>query len=143
MKYLAVLGRQPEISIAELNMRFSTGPAAAFSPIARGLAMGVPQAASPVDIGRLGGTLKLAIELEEKPLKYLQKLPEGKITIGVSDYSERATRKSAQGEALRLKKILVRHGRSVRVVENKEASCLQRHRYIMGFLVRANGRLSL
>lgn len=98
MKYLAVLGRQPEISIAELEATdFCT------------------------DIDRLGGTQKLAVRLEQKPLEYLQSLPEGKLTIGVSDYSEKASRKTAQAEALKLKKILVRHGRSVRVVENKDA----------------------
>ena len=99
MKYLAVLGRQPEISIAELEAtNFCT------------------------DINCLGGTLKLAEKMEQKPLEYLQTLSEGKITIGVSDYSKNATRKSATSEALKLKKILVRHGRSVRVVENKEAA---------------------
>ena len=98
MKYLAVLGRQPEISIAELE-------ATDFC----------------VDINRLGGTQKLAVEIGKTPLEYLRDLPEGKITIGVSDYSKRASRKSATMEALKLKKILVRHGRSVRVVENKEA----------------------
>ena len=99
MKYLAVLGRQPEISIAELEAtEFCT------------------------DIDRLGGTLKLAEKLNERPIEYLQKLPEGKITLGVSDYSEKASRKTATMEALKLKKILVRHGRSVRVVENKEAT---------------------
>ena len=51
----------------------------------------------------------------------MSKLPEGKITIGVSDYSKDASKKTATMEALKLKKILVRHGRSVRVVENKEA----------------------
>ena len=61
MKYLAVLGRQPEISIAELEATdFCT------------------------EIDRLGGTLKLAEKLEQKPIEYLQDLPEGKITIGVS-----------------------------------------------------------
>ena len=64
---------------------------------------------------------QLAIELEQKPLEYLQSLSEGKITIGVSDYSKNASRRTASSEALKLKKILVRHGRSVRVVENKEA----------------------
>ena len=98
MKYLAVLGRQPEISIAELEAQDF-----------------------PLDINRLGGTLKLAEKLSEKPIDYLQKLPEGKITIGVSDYSKNASKKTASSEALKLKKILVRHGRSVRVVENKEA----------------------
>ena len=98
MKYLAVLGRQPEISIAELEMSdYCT------------------------DIKRLGGTQKLAVQLEQTPLEYLAGLPEGKLTFGVSDYSEGATRKSASQEALKLKKILVRHGRSVRVVENKDA----------------------
>ena len=98
MKYLAVLGRQPEISIAELELSgFCT------------------------DIDRLGGTLKMAVELSAKPLEYLQALPEGKLTIGVSDYSTGGSRKSASAEALKLKKILVRHGRSVRVVENKDA----------------------
>ena len=98
MKYLAVLGRQPEISIAELEATcFCT------------------------DIDRLGGTQKLAVKLDEAPLEYLRELPEGKLTIGVSDYSSNASRKSATMEALKLKKILVRHGRSVRVVENKDA----------------------
>ena len=60
--------------------------------------------------------------MERKPIEYLQDLPEGKITIGVSDYSEKASRKTALDEALKLKKILVRHGRSVRVVESKEAT---------------------
>ena len=98
MKYLAVLGRQPELSIAELE---ATGFC--------------------TDINKLGGTQKLAVKLDEKPLEFLQKLPDGKITIGVSDYSKNASRKSSTSEALKLKKILVRHGRSVRVVENKDA----------------------
>ena len=98
MKYLAVLGRQPEISIAELEASdFCT------------------------DIDRLGGTQKLAVKLETSPLDFLRQLPDGKITLGVSDYSEKASKKSASLEALKLKKILVRHGRSVRVVENKDA----------------------
>ena len=127
MKYLAVLGRQPEISIAELEAQFpkaefSTGPADASSPILAKARLGVPQASSPVDVNRFGGVLKLAIELEQAPLEYLSQLPEGKITLGVSDYSRGASRKTASQEALKLKKILVRHGRSVRVVENKDAA---------------------
>lgn len=89
MKHLAVLGRQPEISIAELEATdFCT------------------------DIDRLGGTLKLAMKLDVKPLDYLSGLPEGKITLGASDYSAHGPRKTASTEALKLKKILVRHGRS-------------------------------
>ncbi|MBR2659044.1 hypothetical protein IKD57_04160 [Candidatus Saccharibacteria bacterium] len=99
MKYLAILGRQPEISIAELE-------AANFC----------------TDIDRLGGTQKLAVKLEQKPLEFLQSLPDGKITLGVSDYSKNASPRATKTEALKLKQILVRHGRSVRVVESKTAA---------------------
>ena len=122
MKYLAVLGRQPELSLAELEaLGWTAGPVATFPPFSSS-SMGGPQVAPPaVDINRLGGTLKLAVELEVKPLEYLRSLPEGKITIGVSDYSKGGSKKTAASEALKLKKILVRYGRSVRVVENREA----------------------
>ena len=74
------------------------------------------------DIDRLGGSLKIAEKIVNKPLDFLRELPEGKITLGISDYSGYASKKTATIEALKLKKILVRHGRSVRVVENKEAT---------------------
>ncbi len=97
MEYLAILGRQPEISIAELEaLNF------------------------PLDISRLGGTLKLAQKIDDPLLEFLQNLPEGKITLGVSDYSAKGSAKAAKLEALKLKKILARHGRSVRVVESRE-----------------------
>ncbi len=114
MRYLAVLGRQAEISLAELEALFSDvrripGELATF------------ECAERPNIDRLGGCLKIGIELGVTPLEFLRRLPEGKITLGISDYSRRASRKTAKLEALKLKKILVRHGRSVRVVENKEA----------------------
>ncbi|MBR3052390.1 hypothetical protein IKG60_02090 [Candidatus Saccharibacteria bacterium] len=77
--------------------------------------------ANTADINRLGGSLKIAKKLKTRPLEYLQKLPEGKITLGISDYSCGSSRKSVTLEALKLKKILVRHGRSARVVESKDA----------------------
>ncbi|MBR2543369.1 methyltransferase domain-containing protein [Candidatus Saccharibacteria bacterium] len=127
MRYLAVLGRQPEISIAELNALYGGGwHKISFSDGALNLALPGSEIPSedtfvPPAIERLGGTLKLAVELDKKPIEYFMDLPEGKITIGVSDYSRKSSRKTASAEALKLKKILVRHGRSVRVVENKEA----------------------
>lgn len=114
MSYLAVLGRQPEISIAELEALFGS-----VKKISNNLAV-FEENVVP-DIDRLGGCLKIAKKITKKPLDFLRELPEGKITLGVSDYSGRATKKTATIEALKLKKILVRHGRSVRVVENKEA----------------------
>ena len=115
MSYLAVLGRQPEISIAELEALFGS-----VKKISNNLAVFEENIVKP-DIDRLGGSLKIAEKIVNKPLDFLRELPEGKITLGVSDYSGRATKKTATIEALKLKKILVRHGRSVRVVENKEA----------------------
>ena len=113
MKYLAVLGRQPEISIAELEALFSD-----VKQISKSLATFT---AESVDINRLGGSIKIAEELNEKPLDFLQNAPDGKITIGVSDYSKNASARSAKTEALKLKQILVRHGRSVRVVESRDS----------------------
>ena len=113
--YLAVLGRQKEISIAELEALYGK-----VKKIGEGLA-GFDSDTQP-DIIRLGGSLKLAEKLSIKPLEFLSKIPDGKITLGVSDYSNHASKKSAIYEALKLKKILTRHGRSVRVVENKDAA---------------------
>ena len=113
MKYLAVLGRQPEISLAELESLFGS-----VQKICSNLAEF--ESETEVDISRLGGTLKLAQPLDTSPLEYLQHLPDGKITLGLSDYNEKSSRKVA-AEALRLKKILSRHGRSMRIVPNREA----------------------
>ncbi len=114
MKYLAVLGRQPEISIAELEALFSD-----VKQFSKSLAT---FSADSVNIDRLGGSIKIAEELNEKPLDYLQKTPDGKITIGMSDYSKNGSARSAKTEALKIKQILVRHGRSVRVVESHDAT---------------------
>ncbi|MBR3180144.1 hypothetical protein IKF57_01250, partial [Candidatus Saccharibacteria bacterium] len=113
MKYLAVLGREPAISLAELSALFDD-----VKKISNNLATFTTGPVQLID--RLGGSLKLAIKLDGSPLDYLRDLPDGKLTIGVSDYSKNASKKSATTEALKLKKILVRHGRSVRVVENKD-----------------------
>lgn len=115
MKYLAVLGRQSEISIAELAALFSN-----VKKITPTLAE-FDSEKTP-DIDRLGGSLKLAVKLSTSPLDYLRQLDDGKITLGISDYSKNASKKSATLEALKLKKILVRHGRSVRVVENHDSA---------------------
>jgi len=47
---------------------------------------------------------------------------DGKITFGISDYSKNSSAKSATLEAMKLKKILTRHGRSVRIVTSKTAA---------------------
>lgn len=113
-RYLAVLGRQAEISLAELEAVFG-----GVRQVSRGLA--VFDSDTLPEIARLGGSLKLAARIPVAPLEYLSDIESGKITLGVSDYSKKASRKTAMMEALKLKKILVRHGRSVRVVEGNGA----------------------
>ena len=112
--YLAVLGREPDLSIAELQSLFRevgklTSQIAVFN-----------SSKTPA-IDRLGGVLKLAEKLNSKPLDYLLGIPEGKITFGLSDYSKMADKKSVNLEAMKLKKILTRQGRSVRVIMGDSA----------------------
>ena len=111
--YLAVLGREPELSNAELEALFGK-----IKPLFSNLSLF--ESKTTPDIHRLGGSLKLAEKLPEKPLNFLSKT-EGKITLGVSDYSKNASKKSASSEAMKLKKILTRHGKSVRVVMGDSA----------------------
>ncbi len=111
--YVAVLGRQPLISVAELESLFAD-----VRVIAPGLAEF--QADEKPDVRRLGGTLKIAEEVKLADL--WKSLPaEGKITLGVSDFSRGASAFLAQKEALKMKRSLVKMGRSVRVVANKSA----------------------
>ena len=114
MKCLAILGRQPEISLAELRAIF--GKVSAHGSLAFFESNETP------DINRFGGSIKFAVKLNGSPLDYFQNRKEGKITIGVSDYSTRSSGKRAALEAMKLKKILVRHGRSVRIVQNNGAA---------------------
>ena len=107
--YLAVLGREPELSMAELEALFGD-----VEKMSDNLALFDSKIVP--EISRLGGSLKLAEKILEKPLEFLSKLEEGKITFGISDYSQNASKKSANLEAMKLKKILTRHGRNVRVV---------------------------
>lgn len=113
-KYVAVLGRQPLISVAELESLF--GEVKLLTP-----ELAEFQAAEKPDVRRLGGTLKIAEEV--KLAELWKNLPaEGKITLGVSDFSRGASAYLTQKEALKLKRVLTKMGRSVRVVANKTAT---------------------
>lgn len=111
--YVAVLGRQPLISVAELESLFED--VKLLSPM-----LAMFRSETTPDIRRLGGTLKIAtpIKLDE----FFNSLPEsGKITIGVSDFSKGTSAYVAQKEALKIKQRLKRAGRSARAVSNKDA----------------------
>ena len=121
MKYLAVLGRLSDISLAELSAYFGDS----VKKIAPNLA--VFESDKFVDINRFGGALKFGRLISEKPIDYLLNLNtkdgkfSGKYTIGVSDYSKGAKKFKAQGEALKLKRLLSKNGRSARVLQNTDA----------------------
>ena len=121
MQYLAVLGRQPKISLAELEAQFSS------VKYLGGFLATFESDAEP-KIARLGGTTKLAKPISASggsavgPEKFLLDLDfDGKFVIGVSDYSRGATSRKSQMLALKIKRVLKKTGRSVRVLENKSA----------------------
>ncbi len=109
MEYLAILGRQADISLAELGALFSN--VKKISP-----SLATFTAPEYTDFSRLGGTIKVGVKLDTPVIDFLQALPDGKITLGISDYSRNA--KSTMKDALKFKNILTRHGRSVRVVSS-------------------------
>lgn len=128
MQYLAILGRQPKISLAELQSLFTEVSVVAGSD---NLLATFESEAAP-DISRLGGVIKLAEPLYECEFKkslssflvgYANKNDfSSKFVIGISDYSKGATARKAQGEALRLKRAMKKTGFPMRVLPNKEAT---------------------
>ncbi len=112
MNYLVILGREPRISLAELEALFSSTNVKSIAPQ---LAI-VTAANFPLD--RLGGTIKAGLILEQSVQDYLAHLPAGKITLGISDYSTHANPRKTWELALKYKNLLRRHGRSVRLVPN-------------------------
>lgn len=123
MKYIAVLGRLPKISLAEIQAIYDSN-AKLIGP-----ELAVFETNKAVSIDRLGGSIKLA-QIFEGNFRELaeainSKKPEGKITIGVSSYalnSNHKNKKSAvenlvRRKAMELKSLLKKLGRNVRVVE--------------------------
>ena len=109
MTFLLVLGREPKISLAELEAIFSSSKVKHIAPqLALVTAHSIP-------LNRLGGTIKAAQILDEPIQDFLSKLPDGKITLGISDYSEHANPRKTWELALKYKNMLKRHGRNVRL----------------------------
>ena len=118
MMFLAILGRQSKISLAELESLY--GPKN-ITVLAENLALVKTVA---FDLSRMGGIIKAGQILESPLLDYLSSLPPGNITLGFSDYSPPATARTSSTEALKLKSILKRKGRSVRIVPNNSSPAL-------------------
>ena len=115
MQYLVVLGREPKLSLAELEALFGTKNV---KPLGKQIAL---VEAKSLSISRLGGSIKAGEVISGSVQDYLAALPEGKITLGFSDYSKDASAKKSWQFALKQKNLLKRHGRNVRLVPNSDA----------------------
>lgn len=124
MKYVAIAGRQPLISLAEIQALYDkaarlVGKKLVFFEIDEDGEENI----SP-DINRLGGSLKLGRFFDtdfSKLTKFLATThPEGKITLGISDFSKQKKSGLAKQKSMELKRNLARVGRSVRVITSNE-----------------------
>ena len=118
MTFLFVLGREPKISLAELEAIFSSSKV---KQIGSNLALVTTHS---VPLNRLGGTIKVAQVIDQPIQDYLSSLPAGKITLGISDYFERANPRKTWELALKYKNLLKRHGRNVRLVPNGKSATI-------------------
>ena len=124
MKYVAIAGRQPLISLAEIQALYDkaarlVGKKLVFFEIDEDGEENI----SP-DINRLGGSLKLGRFFDtdfSKLAKFLATThPEGKITLGISDFSKQKKSGLAKQKSMELKRNLAKMGRSARVITSNE-----------------------
>lgn len=131
MQSLFILGRQPTLGLAELESLYGASqvqPAGAQASI-------VDVEPDRIDFDRLGGSTKFGRvltlldtiewpEIEKFLIRecrnHAEKLPEGKMTLGISVYGFRISPAAVQASALSVKKAIKKSGRSVRIVPNKE-----------------------
>ncbi len=128
---LCILGRQPELGLAELESLY--GPEAV-KPVG-GVAALLDKPIAEIGFAFLGGTIKFCKVLTELNSiswpdiqKFLVKavpghakmLPAGKLRLGLSVYGLNVRPNQITGTALEVKKVLKKDGRPVRVVPNKE-----------------------
>lgn len=131
MDSLFILGRQPALSLAELESIYGADK---IRPIA-GVAAVVKVEPADVRFARLGGMVKfckILTTLDTTDWRDIQKflvdvtpghaatLPEGKLRLGLSVYGLKTNPKELMATGLELKKHIRKSGRSVRLVPNKE-----------------------
>ena len=135
-EYLFVLGREPELSVAEIEV---LADAWGLEVLEVGAGILLARAEKPLHpnvLKRLGGTIKLAevfscisrtssvidaIQSELNVDKLIESFPEGRIEFGLSLYgASNKERGLGQKHVLRLKQDLKRAGRTVRAVTSKE-----------------------
>ena len=149
MQSLIILGRQPELGLAELESLYGADKV---RPIA-GLAAILDVDPCLLAFNRLGGAVKFAkvlttlstnsleaigATLVKSVPEHSQAMPPGKMHLGISAYGFNLAPKHVQQLGLKLKKAIRITGRSVRVAANKEAA-LSSAQVIHGHLCGSNG----
>lgn len=127
--FIAILGRQPLIGLAELESLYGADKV---RPVGNTAALVDTE---KIDHARLGGTVKVAKPLTElsftdwKSLsaytalelpKHVCCLGEGKLKLGISTYGVNVSVKQLFASGLEFKKVCKQSGRSTRVVPNTE-----------------------
>lgn len=129
MSYVALLGRQPELSLAELEQVF--GRIALFGDMAATF-----DSVETPDVQKLGGTIKLGhvvaefksmdwVSLSRKLVReYTDRLrnSDGKITLGLSVYGRDVPSRDIQRTGLMLKSGLKKHNVSLRLIPNDDTA---------------------
>ncbi len=127
--YIALLGRQPEISIAELEQVY--GDVSWFSETSA-----LVETTEPIDIQRLGGSQKIGRVVLTLPARDWRTVSmkivshytkawaafEGKLTLGISVYGADVPVRDIQKTGLILKSKLKQSGASLRLIPNQEAA---------------------
>lgn len=132
-KSLVIFGRQPALGLAEVEALY--GPEAIQSVYGDIAVLDIP--ADTIDFKRLGGVIKLATHigsvdslewenidsyLSEHIEDFIQNVPEGKLTLGISTFGLSTNPMRINATGLSLKKQLRQSGRSCRVIPNKSSS---------------------
>lgn len=127
--YIAILGRQPNLSLAELERLYGSEAVQPFGDHAARITT------DQLNIQTLGGTVKAGRivgeftgtwpDISRKLVSYYLQLwrgHTGKITLGLSGYGHVATAAQLQKTGLVLKQKLRQRGTSLRLIPNKEAA---------------------
>lgn len=129
MNIIAILGRQPELSIAELEQCFGSDSVTPFNDSSAVIET------ENFDIQKLGGTVKAGRIIAELDYadwpklsrdivqRYVKELKgDGKLTLGISVYGKPIAARDIQRTGLALKQALKKQGRSVRLIPNDQSA---------------------
>lgn len=129
MKSILIFGRQPHLGLAEAISLYGQNNVVPFGEISAI----VNYDPCSLNFNRLGGSLKLGrvlVEMDQAGWKNIEtflvanapeqvkKMPDGKMTLGLSSYGSEISPKEVMATAIRIKKAIQKTGRSVRVVPN-------------------------